>query len=316
MSSETHHWVPKFLLKQFTDTSGRVFRYDIHTEKVTKPPPKHAASKAGFYEFEIEGKIISFEDHLEKVETKAAPILRRLITAQSLADITSEERQHVSNFVAAQSFRTEAFYKGLDVQPTHQAFGAIFSQLWRSAFITANEIAHRHWALMVIDTDDYFYLGDNPVVLQRTENPSDGKNLGFDIAGVETFMPLSPKHALYMPCKTTSKQIIDCYENAQQVDYMIRSINLRGIQIDTKELDSSQDAMQKLRPIYSAFKAGSPLIASSPNVENLNYLQCSWAHAAIYSHSNAFAFAKQVFLENPQYRTTPIARLVQFGTST
>jgi hypothetical protein len=32
---------------------------------------------------------------------------------------------------------------------------------------------------MVIDTDEVFYLGDNPVVLQRTENPKDGSNLGF-----------------------------------------------------------------------------------------------------------------------------------------
>src|SRR5690242_955941 len=71
MADENQHWVPQFLIRQFADEDGRVFRFDIQTEKVTKPPPKHAASDKGFNEFEINGKSVSFEDHLEKVETRA-----------------------------------------------------------------------------------------------------------------------------------------------------------------------------------------------------------------------------------------------------
>ena len=77
MSDENQHWVPKLLLKKFADTDGRVFRLDIHSSEVTKPPPKKAASSPGFNNFDIEGQIVSFEDRLEKVETKAAPVLKR-----------------------------------------------------------------------------------------------------------------------------------------------------------------------------------------------------------------------------------------------
>jgi hypothetical protein len=49
--------------------------------------------------------------------------------------------------------------------------------------------------------------------------------------------------------------------------------------------------------------------AAPENVENLNYLQCSWAYAAIYSNQRDFAFAKRVFRESPQYRKTPRTRL-------
>src|SRR5664280_1183508 len=40
------------------------------------------------------------------------------------------------------------------------------------------------------------------------------KLLGFDIEGVEAFMPLSPKCVLYMPCASVSRQIIGGYEDA------------------------------------------------------------------------------------------------------
>ena len=38
------------------------------------------------------------------------------------------------------------------------------------------------------------------------------------------------------------------------------------------------------------------------HVENLNYLECSWARSAIYSNRRDFAFARRVFRENPHYR--------------
>ena len=76
MSNENQHWVPKFLIKNFVASDGRVFRFDIHTGEVTKSPPRLAASDFGFNEFLIDGKAVSFEDRLEKIETRAAPTLK------------------------------------------------------------------------------------------------------------------------------------------------------------------------------------------------------------------------------------------------
>jgi hypothetical protein len=59
MSDENQHWVPKLLLKNFAD-DGRVYCLDIHSDEITKPPPKHAASERGFNDFEIAGRLVSF----------------------------------------------------------------------------------------------------------------------------------------------------------------------------------------------------------------------------------------------------------------
>ena len=211
---ENQHWVPKFLIRNFADTDGRVFCLNIQTDEVTKPPPKHAASGAGFNDFVINGKTVSFEDHLEKIETAAAPALKQIVRSRSVAALTNAQRTRVADFMAAQSFRTEAFYKGLEQQAPRQQFGPIFVQLWRSAFLLSAEIVRRKWAVMVIGHDDVFYLGDNPVVLQRTENPSSGGELGFDVNGVEAFMPLAPDCALYMPCAITCHELVSGYEVA------------------------------------------------------------------------------------------------------
>lgn len=92
----------------------------------------------------------------------------------------------------------------MELQASRQQFGPVFEQLWRSAFLLSAEILRRPWAVMAIDHDDGFYLGDHPVVLQHTENPAQQNELGFDIEGVEAFLPLAPKCALYVPFTSTA----------------------------------------------------------------------------------------------------------------
>jgi hypothetical protein len=314
MSDENQHWVPKFLIKNFSASDGRVFRFDIHTGKVTKPPPRLVASDLRFNEFVIEGQEVSFEDRLEKVETRAAPIIKQIVARRSIASLTNLERVNIANFVVAQSFRTEAFYKGFTDQPTREDFGQTFEHLWRCAFIVADEIKRRHWALMVIESGDVFYLGDNPAVLQRSENPKDGSGLGFDVKGVEAFLPLSPKCALYMPCRSVSDERIAQYESAVVLHRAVRSAVMRGYRGGADALQMAQMTILRTRSIYEAFTKGVPLQAAEAHVQNGNYLQCSWAHSAVYSDRKDFSFAQRVFRENPQYRRVPRTSILEVGT--
>jgi hypothetical protein len=214
--------------------------------------------------------------------------------------LTEKQKRRVADFMAAQSFRTDTFYKGMELGSSRQEFGPLFSELWQSAFFVADPIARRQWALMVIEHDDVFCLGDHPLVLQLTENPSAAAELGFDVEGVEAFMPLAPKCALYMPCVSLSQQILSGYEDAQR---MLGNPRIAGYRLHLLEL--SRRASRDAKPLYDALTTGVPLTATGENVENLNYLQCYWAHAAIYSNRRDFTFAKHVFCRSPQYRKTP-----------
>lgn len=312
MSNENQHWVSKFLVKNFADGDGRVYSMDIHTGEIKKPPPKHAAARTGFNEFLIDGQEVSFEDRLEALETPAAPVLKQIVSSRSTGWLSMTQKVRVSKFMAAQSFRTEAFYRGMNVKMSRQQFGPVFSELWRSSFIVANEIARRQWIVMVIEDDDVFYLGDHPLVLQNTEHPADPGDLGFDVTGVEAFLPLSPKCALYMPCLTTSEEIRCGYEKALQRHQTMRSAAIRGIAFPTAAsnyLHLIQRVIGNSYALYKAIVGGSSINAKPENVENLNYLQCAWSHTFLYSNRKDFTFAKRVFSENPQYREVPRTRL-------
>lgn len=311
MSDENQHWVPKFLIRNFADTDGRVFCLDIRTDAVSKPPPKHAASGAAFNEFVISGKPLSFEDKLEKIETAAAPVLKQIVRTGTIAGLTDRHRRQVSNFMAAQSFRTDAFYKGLAFEGSRQDFGAIFAQLWRGAFIISGELMRRRWVLMSITRDDVFYLGDHPLVLQHTDMRPGPSEVGFDIEGVEAMMPLSPKHALWMPCVAIGNELVAAYEAAR--NNVQECSELTDAQAASL-LPVSRRILGRDGPLYEALTTGKPLIASPENVENLNYLQCAWAQAAVYSNRGDFAFAKHVFSKTPQYRAVLKARLAAFGS--
>jgi Protein of unknown function (DUF4238) len=163
---------------------------------------------------------------------------------------------------------------------------------------------------MEIESDEVFCLGDQPVVLQRTRDPKDGSNLGFDVEGIEAFMPLSPKCALYMPCRSVSEEIIARYNAAMSLHRAVRVAALRGVAGGAAELIIAQDTIRRSHELYQAFTTGSPIRAIAEHIENLNYLQCSWAHSGIYSNRPDFAFARRVFRENPQYRSTPKVRIL------
>jgi hypothetical protein len=318
MSNENQHWVPKFLIKNFADADGRVFCLNIQTDEITKPPPKYAASSVGFNEFLMDVKMVSFEDRLEKIETLAAPILKRIVNSRSVAWLTEKQRSRVGDFMAAQSFRTEAFYKGMERRLSRQKFGIIFARLWRSAFLASANIVSRKWVVTTIDHDDVFYLGDHPLVLQDTGNPSSNKDLGLDIEGVEALLPLAPKCVLYMPCAATSRKIISAYEEALLMPERVRMAALSGTGVERRFSDLLHIARRVIRnsgPLYQALTTGARLVATPENVENLNYLQCAWAHKAIYSNRGGFVFAKRVFNESPQYRNAVKVRLAMIDSN-
>jgi hypothetical protein len=202
----------------------------------------------------VNGETISFEDRLEKIETPAAPILKEIIGSRSLAGLTNAQRLCVAEFIAAQSFRTQAFYQGLELRTSRQEFGPIFAELWRGSSLLSVEIARRKWALMMIEHDDVFYLGDHPVVLQHTEPPGQKKELGFDIKGVEAFFPLAPKYALYMPCATTSADIMAGYEWALAAPEIMRRAQAAGEKEDPDYLNLAERVATQQRALYLSLR--------------------------------------------------------------
>lgn len=318
MPQQNQHYVPKFLLKNFVDSDGKVFCLNKKTDQITKRPPKYAGSRINFNEFIVAGEAVSFEERFQKVETRAAPAFRKIIESCSLAFTTRDERQKISDFIAIQGFRTEAFREGLGADVDNGELGLILERLWESSFLASHEIERRKWLLMKIGSQDNFYLGDNPFVLQHTTNPEAAQTLGIDIKGVEAYLPITPKLALYMPCRTTTSEIINGYQNA----ILLRSQCLRHLMRGTPSdllstgLVEANKVITSAKPFYESVISGAVLPVTHENIENLNYLQCAWAYESVFSSSKDYTFAKHVLLNTPQYRGFNKSHIAAYGSPT
>lgn len=127
MAGENQHWVSKFLIKKFRDADGRVFFLDASTDTVGKRSPRQLASDFGFNDFMIDGQVVSFEGELQKIETRAAPALARIINQRSTAGLSDAELTAISQFVSVQSLRTKSFQVGLQGSSSRAEFGPTFS---------------------------------------------------------------------------------------------------------------------------------------------------------------------------------------------
>jgi hypothetical protein len=261
--------------------------------------------------------VVSFEKELEKIETRAAPALGRIIKQASTAGLSDGELTAIAEFASVQSLRTKSFHVGLEGSGSRAEFGATFSLLLKSALIEAREIRARPLIALLAPQDHPFYLSDHPVTLQHIEDPSSREPLGMDIAGVEMYMPLTPRISLYWLCTRIADEFVSAHSSGEWMHSLIRRSTLGGMSmpgLDQISLLDLQSSMVRITPMRNAIVLGSGLNASKEVIENANYLQCVRAHSAIFSNTNDFAFARRVFGENPQYRGVPRVGLHQKGT--
>ena len=302
--------MPKFLLKNFAVADGRVYRLNVADDKITKLSPKQAAARPNFNVLMANGDPTSFESKFEALETAAARPLAEILKRQSLAFLSQAQRIAIARFVAAQSFRTEAYRLGFQSGLINSDIGTAIGSMLTDIDQLAGLLALRKWVLLIAkEGGNPFYLGDNPVVLQNTERPGEAGELGLDMDGIEAFLPLSPLCALYMICPKIGGEIIGGYRNALRIVVA----ELAGIELGDFDVKSAASiarrTLQSAGQLYRAITNGLALEASAENIENLNYLQCAWASSGIFSNHADFTFAMRVFRDNPQYREVMRVRL-------
>lgn len=310
-----HHYVPKFILKRFVGKHGKLCTYEIESGKREYKPARAVACSDNFYDFIIEGKEISYEGRLSKLESNCARIINDLIEKENTSFLSFEKKSLVSTLLSVQSFRTSSFFAGAAALSV-EARGKIFTSVLRSAGLTQRELLSRKWVLMKIEDEHTFYIGDHPITFQNTENPSKSGQLGFDIVGVEAFFPLTPKLALYIPHQSTSDELTRGYANARSLMAEAAEAAMRGVPHPM----ANPEGLALLRSVIingarldDAFNLGIPITASNENVINFNYLQIMFSHRFVFSSSDNFSFADQVLIENPQYKKVPNVTFSHFG---
>lgn len=318
MEAKIHHYVPKFLLKNFgTGKKDRLWSFDKQTDRSFQTNAKNVACEQKFYELEFEGQKISLESSLSRIEALAKPVVEKILLNDNVKVLTSSETSTLAAFIAIQFARTRHFREtfarlpsmlrekvermGHQLEPGTQAYEVTrdptenelkiqtIKMLIEAPELFGQHLTNKVWFLAKTTPTHPFHISDNPVTLQNHNDLGPYGNLGFAVRGIQIYLPLSSTRTLCMWCTSIAEMFEDAYSTMTSLPNDL-----------VKERLSNPDGIAQ---IHHAMSRGSTLDYSPENVKNLNSLQVIRSERFIFSPKNNFELARLMISEHPEFQS-------------
>lgn len=301
-----HHYVPRLLLRNFRGgTKKRIHVFDKHTGRSFATSEDRIAAERGFYD--LPGFTHSpFERALGIVESETAGVLKRLVTSQSLADITKDERGLLALFGALQFvrvpfwriqyeqvnrlFREAMATRGIDpdkvglTELTPEQVKEFGLSSLSSSVDFMPYLLEKDWILMRASTAS-LYISDNPLVLHNSDDHRPYGNLGLAVRGVQLYLPLSGTLALCMCCPSLRSRAESALSSAQSPLRLHKG---------------ADEAVKRLSGFAQALRTSATIHASQANVDHLNSLQVRSSARYIFSPEANFGLAREMLRDHPE----------------
>ncbi|MCJ8346184.1 DUF4238 domain-containing protein [bacterium] len=298
----TQHYVPQFLLRHFSENNKRVWVFDKREQRVFCSNVKNVGAENRFYDFQLNGEDLGMEDALARYESLSSSIIQKIISSESIADISNSDRQILSGFVAIQFLRTrrsrdsylelaselekrtQEIIKGnygiidkFDVTEEDAKISQIQSLLDFDNLVPL--ISSKSWLLQKSPPSNPFWLSDHPVVMQNHNDYGPYGNISLAVKGIELYLPLSSGLVLAMLCPSDFN-------------------DLKGIEMLPNHLKTPV-----MKKIELALKTGTPVLCDASNIKNQNHLQVRFSGRYIFSSTNDFSLATKMISDNPKFAT-------------
>jgi hypothetical protein len=332
MGAENHHYVPKFILRNFlTDVQKEhVSVYDKHTDKVFVTAIKNIMSERRFNELEYEDFVASFEPVASKIEDSILPRYRSIVQHRRL-DGSVEEKADLSFLIAFQILRVKAIrdqFTDLEEQ---------LGEIVKDAGYTMNQV--KGWEPLTEDTlklmhlgniqeeigelaqiisqkimflaqppkNRTFYIGDNPVTLNNSVDTRPYGNLGLSVKGIEIYLPLSAELTLGAFCPSVFMDISERLAATRKLTQAsTQNLAVHGIitfNEMTRRMRRFEEETEAGTSMLKCAAAGVPFILNDTNMDFYNSLQMQWAKRYVIGMRGDFDFARKFNRKFPELRT-------------
>lgn len=158
------HYVPEHYLRPFADSSDMIRGVDLESGNEFRTSVSNAAVVGGFNNVRVGDIVLSTEGWLQRIEDRAAPLIKRLIEDPShVNSLSGDEQMCFARFFAAMHFRVPAFRqyaKDLDLSIVSEA-----KKIGKS-WLTNNhdpESAERIWAEWEQKPDEWWLSQREPL---------------------------------------------------------------------------------------------------------------------------------------------------------
>ena len=314
--AKNQHYVPRFLLKRFTEHKDQIWVFDKQKHRKFKTNIKNICSENGFYNFMLNEQEVTFEPSLGEVEGNVSSIIKRIINNESIA-ITGEERIVLSNFLALQFVRTpqcrhtfsniakllaqgllEKGLKSYDIEgyeePSDEKTKIAHMQQIYNYREFAPHFYSKLWVLFKTTEKAPFWISDNPVSLQNLNDLGAYGNIGLTVKGIEIYFPISKTLCIGMWCTSLEEKFNKMYD-----DYLNKKKTapwLVGQKFDNPEY---------IENLKIGINTGKSIPLKHENVINHNYLQVRYSTRFVFSSSDNFLLLEKIIKDHPEMREGP-----------
>lgn len=215
------HYVPRFLLKNFTDNAGKFYVFQLQKNIILDTPKPYKQQCQTDYMY---GQDAQWENTLGILETNASVSIAKIIKNECLSNL---DKSIIKQFILFQFFRTEQTVensKSIIENGLQQIIPTIadFYKLDNSkefAHDFAKKYVHTHFPreklttshlnmaqkdysaledlrLVILKSNGSFLCSDNPVILDNFFQPQFGR--GYNCAGAILILPISSEYAILL----------------------------------------------------------------------------------------------------------------------
>lgn len=237
--TKSQHYIPRFLLKHFCADGRHIFVTDLTTNKTYLANINNVAQENYFYNLKTMNGDISLEEMFSDLESKAAPIIDKIVATESIGWFSDEDFGILEDFILCQFYRTRKYVNkvksflqsnniplfdhidsdgnlkrtiycediGIDDNVAKIMSYNFLSHIEHDENIR-NAIASMEWLLLKTGGKQKFIISDNPTVLNNHMAHIEQKDTstGFDLPHSQIFLPISSKLMLVLTAKSMTEE--------------------------------------------------------------------------------------------------------------
>ncbi len=328
---KNQHYVPRMLMRPFGVAGAGKFEqvqvFDKHTDRAFTARLEDVLAGRYFNTVWDEDYIQDVEGPLAKLEDRSAPVLRKLVTERSWANLNGEEQVTLAFFLAIQFLRgpdtraridqmmeaiqerTEALAadgKTVEAVPTaDERKQLVFGLMRNSAGDMAKMLLQKSWLLFEPESGE-FYLGDTPLALHNDREFGPYGNLGLALPGIQIYVPIAPDLMLALWCPSLVAELQQAHQNLKQAVGLLTLRNLVGTQpLSTVEAELLAEISVKLpstKAMVAAVESKTPLKSDPSNMRFLNHLQVRSAERYVLARNEPFDLVEEMVRHKEEYR--------------
>jgi hypothetical protein len=317
MARQNQHYVPRFLLKNFTHgKKQQIFVYDKSNDKCFKTNIKNVAAENAFYDINVPNGFLTLEPSLAHLEADASGVIKKLMAERSIRALKKEEVAILAMFLAVQFVRTREHrlrfehLKNLFIQKLREigakeenilGFKQGPSGFTENKFIGIKSVfnakefmpyfLNKAWVLFETSRKCPFYISGNPLTLHNELDHGIYGNLGLAVRGIEIYLPISTTLSLGLLCPTISEEFHKAHEQIKILDQMAPGL-----------VDSAMNRPIAARAFCEGLVNGTPVKISEENVKLLNSLQIVYSSRFVYCETDSFELVGKMLSDNEKYR--------------